>query len=74
MALQRWHVLPLPLRLLLGLYSGHLLLLAPDFLRELGAVVVRVSLLVLKLQFIQSTLKRGIDSWSRPSQRAYCLL
>ena len=53
MALQRWHVLPLPLRLLLGLYSGHLLLLAPDFLRELGAVVVRVSLLVLKLQFIQ---------------------
>ena len=43
----RRHVLPLPLRLLLRLYGGHLLLLAPDFLRELGPVVVRVSLFVL---------------------------
>ena len=57
MVRQRGHVLlPLPLLLLLlfGLYGGHLLFLAPDFLRELGAVVVRFSLIILKLQFTQS--------------------
>ena len=55
MTRQRGHVLPLSLRrlLLLGLNGGNLLLLAPDLLRELGAVVVRISLLILKLQFTQ---------------------